>query len=159
PRIVEAFRVFLRRLAEALGHVHRKTDRAALVLERPEDRLADPQVRVSREPDAEPGRERLGRADESEVALLDQLAVRQRAAVELAGDGQDEAQVPLDERTAGADELVTDLVDPLLQRAAAEVHRGVAVPLERTGTEPDEQQGADEPAGVVRARARERAAR
>jgi hypothetical protein len=78
-----------------------QTDRAPLVGDRPGHRLADPPGRVGRELEALRPVELLDRADQPEVALLDQVEQRQaRARVHL-GDRDDEAQVALDEVALG----------------------------------------------------------
>ena len=61
-------------LALALGDVRRHADRARLVLDPALDRLADPVRRVGRELEAAPPVELLGRADEAEDALLDEVS-------------------------------------------------------------------------------------
>ena len=60
-------------------------------------RLADPPRRVGAELEAAPVVELLDRADEPEVALLDEVEQRQAAVRVAARDGDDEAQVGLDQ--------------------------------------------------------------
>jgi hypothetical protein len=60
-------------LVDLLDHVHRDADGAGLVGHRPGDRLADPPGGVGRELVALGVVELLDRADQAEVALLDQV--------------------------------------------------------------------------------------
>ena len=76
-----------------LGDVHRQADRAALVGERARDRLADPPRRVRRELVAQLVVELLDRADQAEVALLDQVEQRHAGLRVVARDRHDEPQV------------------------------------------------------------------
>ena len=90
-----------------LGDVHRQADRAALVGERAGDRLADPPGRVRRKLVAHPVVELLDRADQAEVALLDQVEERHARLRVVARDRHHEPQVALDQ--------------PALRRLVAEV--------------------------------------
>ena len=64
--------------AHLVGDVDGQPDRAALLGERARDRLPDPPGRVGRELEAERVVELLDRADQAEVALLDQVEQRRR---------------------------------------------------------------------------------
>src|SRR3712207_279852 len=83
-------------LARPLGHVDRQADRAGGVLEPPLDRLADPERRVGREPEALAPVELLDGTDETEHALLDEVAQRQTLALVATGIRDDEAQIRVD---------------------------------------------------------------
>jgi hypothetical protein len=86
---------------DLLDHVDGQADRAGLVHDRPLDGLADPPGGVGGEAEAALGVELLHRADQAEVALLDQVEQRQ-AAVEIApGDLHHQAQVAHDHALAG----------------------------------------------------------
>ena len=87
----------LRHLPDLVGDVHGEPDRAALLGERARDRLLDPPGRVRGELEAELVVELLDRADEPEVALLDEIEERHVGARVVACDRHDEAQVALDE--------------------------------------------------------------
>ena len=79
----------------------RDPDRARLVGDRAGHRLADPPGRVGGELEALAVVELLDRADQAEVALLDQVEQVQAAAHVALGDGHDQAQVGLDQRVLG----------------------------------------------------------
>src|SRR5256886_17007584 len=81
--------------------VHGQPDRARLVGERARDGLADPPRRVGGKARAALGLELLHRAQEPEVALLDQIRQRQPAVQVAARDLDDEAQVRLDQALLG----------------------------------------------------------
>ncbi len=83
-------------LVQLLDDVHRHPDRARLVGERAGDRLADPPGRVGRELEALAVVELLGRADEADRPLLDQVEERQPLVAVALRDRDDEAQVRLD---------------------------------------------------------------
>ena len=90
------------------GTVERHADRAALACERREDGLTDPPHGVGDEFDALVGVELSGGGEEADVAFTDQVDEGQSAVLVFLGDGDDEAQVALDEllervRVAGAD--------------------------------------------------------
>src|SRR6266540_2350621 len=97
-------------LVDRLDHVHRDADGARLVGDGPGDRLADPPGRVRRELVALGVVELLDRADEAEVALLDQVEEQHAAAHVALGDRDDQAEVGLDQLLLG--ELAVAL-DPL----------------------------------------------
>ena len=83
-------------LVQLLDDVHGHPDRARLVGERARDRLADPPRRVGRELEALAVVELLGRADEADRALLDQIEERQALVAVALRDRDDEAEVRLD---------------------------------------------------------------
>ena len=92
------------------GAVERHANRAALARERGQDRLTDPPHGVRDELHALVGIELPGGGEQADVALADQVDERQAAVLVLLGDGDDEAQVALDELlqrvlVAGADLL------------------------------------------------------
>ncbi|GHE92279.1 hypothetical protein GCM10017776_05820 [Streptomyces griseoluteus] len=86
---------------DQLHHMHGYPYRAGLVGERPRHRLPDPPRRVRRELVPPRVVELLHRADEPEVALLDQVEHGQPPPDVPLGDGDDEAQVGLDEAALG----------------------------------------------------------
>ena len=83
--------------AHLLGDVDGEADRAALVGQRARDRLADPPRRVGRKLVAHPVVELLDRADQAEVALLDQVEQRHAGPRVVPRDRHHEAQVRLDQ--------------------------------------------------------------
>ena len=105
-------------LVELLDDVDRDADRARLVGQRAGDRLADPPGRVGRELEALAVVELLGRADEPERALLDEVEERQALVAVVLGDRDDEAQVRLDHLLLGVEVAALDAlgeVDLLLR--------------------------------------------
>ena len=105
-------------LVELLDHVHRDADRARLVGQGAGDRLADPPGRVGRELEALAVVELLGRADQPERALLDQVEERQALVAVVLGDRDDQAQVGLDHLLLGVEVAALDAlgqVDLLLR--------------------------------------------
>ena len=97
-------------LVELLDDVHGHPDRPALVGDRARDGLADPPGRVGRELEPLAVVELLGRADEPDRSLLDQVEERQALVAVALGDRDDEAQVGLDHRLLGG---VIAQLDPL----------------------------------------------
>ena len=87
--------------AHLLGDVHGQADRPALLGERPGDRLADPPRRVRRELEAHRVVELLDRADQAEVALLDQVEQRHAGLRVVARDRHHEPEVRLDQLALG----------------------------------------------------------
>ena len=88
-------------LAHLLGDVDGQADRPALVGERAGDRLADPPCRVRGELEAELVVELLDRADQAEVAFLDEVEERDAGFRVVARDRHDQAQVRLDQTALG----------------------------------------------------------
>jgi hypothetical protein len=97
--------------ADALHHVDGQADRAALVGHAAADGLADPPRRVGRELVAAAVVELLDRAEQPEVALLDEVEQRQALALVALRDGDDEPEVRLDEALLGALAVAVDLVE------------------------------------------------
>src|SRR3954454_511529 len=95
------------------GHVGREADGAGGVVEATLDRLTDPQGRVRREAEALAPVELLRRADEAEHALLDEVVQGQPMALVPAGDGDDEAQVGIDEPVLGEEVAPLDALGEL----------------------------------------------
>ena len=123
-------------LALALADVHRDPDRARLVREPALDRLAHPEGRVGGELVALAPVELLGRADEAEDALLDQVEQRELLALVLLRDRDDEAQVRVDHALLGLEVALLDALGQLHllvggeQRIAADL---VEEELQRVG--------------------------
>ena len=91
-------------------------DQAGLLVERPADRLTDPERRIGRELEATPPVELVDGMLEPEVALLDQVEQIHPLGQRIApGDGHDETQVGADEAVLG----VGSCGDGVLQRHAA----------------------------------------
>ena len=65
------------------------------------DRLLDPVTGVGGKPQPEPGIELLGRSDQTQVSLADQVIEDEAAALELAGDRDDQAEVGADHADLG----------------------------------------------------------
>ncbi|SKY06081.1 Uncharacterised protein [Mycobacteroides abscessus subsp. abscessus] len=86
-----------RQLVDLLDQVDRQTNGAALVSHASGDGLANPPGRVSRELEALRVVELLHRADQTEVALLDEVEKRHSAARVALCQRDDEAQVGLEE--------------------------------------------------------------
>jgi RNA polymerase sigma factor (sigma-70 family) len=99
-----------RDLAFALPDVHGDADRAALVREAALDGLADPKSGVGGELVALAPVELLGRADQAQDALLDQVEQRELLALVLLRDRHHQAQVRVDHPLLG---LEVPLLDPL----------------------------------------------
>ena len=78
-------------------HVGGQSDRARVVLDRAHQRLANPPDRVGRELEAAAMVELLDRADQAEVALLDEVREGQAEVPVVLGDGDHELEVVLDE--------------------------------------------------------------
>jgi len=83
--------------AHLVGDVHREANRAALVGERTRDSLADPPRRVGRKLVAHLVVELLDRADQPEVALLDQVEERDSGFRVVPGDRHHEPEIRLDQ--------------------------------------------------------------
>ena len=110
PRSCTSSRCSARHAVDRVDHVDRDPDRARLVGDRARHGLANPPGGVGRELEALAIVELLDRADQPEVALLDQVEQVQPAAHVALGDGHDEAQVGLDQRVLG---VLVALLDQL----------------------------------------------
>ena len=100
-------------LALALLDVRGQADRPRRVREAALDALADPQRRVRRELEALAPVELLGRADEPERALLDEVAKRQPQTLVAAGLRDDEPEVRVDHPVLGVDVAALDALGQL----------------------------------------------
>ena len=103
-------------LGDELGHVHGHADGAALVGQRALQRLADPPGGVGRELVALGVVELLDRADQTEVALLDQVEQVEATALVALGQRHDQAQVGLEQVPLGAVAVADDLGQVALDR-------------------------------------------
>jgi len=90
--------------------VYGEPDRAALVGERTGDRLADPPGGVGRELEAHLVVELLDRADQAEIALLNQVEKRYAGLGVVPGDRHHETEVALDQPPLGR--LVAEVLAP-----------------------------------------------
>src|SRR3954452_5458950 len=120
------------------GHVGREADGAGGVVEATLDRLTDPQGGVRREAEALAPVELLRRADEPEHALLDEVVQGQAMALVPAGDGDDEAQVGIDEPVLGKEVAALDALgelDLLRGLQQLELVRPLKELLERVGVD------------------------
>jgi hypothetical protein len=97
---------------EGSGAVERNADDPALLGEGLQDGLLDPPDGVGDELDALGLVELVGRADEPDVALVDEVAERDALILVLLGDGHDEPEVGADERV---ERFLFPLPDPLGQ--------------------------------------------
>jgi len=97
-------------LGDDAGHVDGDADGADGVGERAADGLADPPRGVGREAALLLGVEALDSAEEAEVAFGDEIAEREAAVPERAGDVDDEAKVRLDELLARLEGVAADVV-------------------------------------------------
>ena len=86
---------------DRLDHMHRNADRAGLIGDGAGDRLADPPGRIGAELEALVVLELLDRANQAEVAFLDQIEHRHAAPDILLGDRHDEPQIGLGQRDLG----------------------------------------------------------
>src|SRR4051794_12572912 len=100
-------------LVELLDDVDRDADGPRLVGERASNRLADPPGRVGRELEALAVVELLGRADQAERALLDQVEEGQALVAVVLGDRDDQAEVRLDHLLLGVEVAALDALREL----------------------------------------------
>ena len=87
----------------ALLDVDGQADRPRRVAEPALDALADPERRVGRELEALAPVELLGRPDQTERALLDEVAQRESESLVATGLGDDEPEVGVDQPVLGLD--------------------------------------------------------
>ena len=136
---------------ELLDDVHRHANRSALVRDRAGDGLADPPGRVRRELEALAVVELLGRADEPDRPLLDQVEERQALVPIALRDRDDEAEVRLDHRLlrrvlaaldalreldllrGGEERDLADVLEEELQRVGRDLGLGVGLGLRFVG--------------------------
>src|SRR3954469_4058428 len=111
-------------LVELLDHVHRDADRARLVSQSAGDRLANPPGGVGGELEALAVVELLGRADEAQSSLLDQIQERQTLVAVVLRDRDHEAEVGLDHLLLGVEVAALDALGEiylLLRREQADL--------------------------------------
>ena len=107
-QVLEKLTLHADELVDGLDHVHGNTDGTGLVGDSTCDGLTDPPRGVRGELKALLVVELLDGADQTEVALLDQVQ-EQHAATDVAlGDGDDQTQVGADERLLGLETHVLD---------------------------------------------------
>ena len=100
-------------LVDRLDHVHRNTDGAGLVGDRPCDGLADPPGRIGREFIAAAIFELIDGLHQADIALLDEIQELQAAIGVFLGDGDHEAEVCLDHFLLGDASFAFALLDAL----------------------------------------------
>src|SRR5512132_94532 len=128
-QILEELSLDADELVDRLDHVHRDADRAGLVGDRSGDRLADPPRRVRRELVALGVVELLDRADEPEVALLDQIEEQHPAAYVPLRDRDHQAQVRLDQLALRELSVAFDAAQEVVERLAGLRLVGLADPV------------------------------
>ena len=107
-QILEELALHADKLVDGLDHVYGNTDGTGLVGDSARDGLTDPPRGVRGELEALLVVELLDGADQTEVALLDQIQ-EQHAATDVAlGDGDDQTEVGADERLLGLEAHVLD---------------------------------------------------
>ena len=118
PEVLEQLTLDAAELVDHLDHVHGDADRAGLVGHRAGDRLADPPRRVGGELVALRVVELLDRADQAQVALLDQVQERHAAPGVALGQRDDQPQVRLEQVVLGALAVADDPLEvaPHLRR-------------------------------------------
>ena len=107
-QVLEHLALHTRELVDDLDHVHRDTDGAGLVGHGAGDRLADPPGGVRGELVALGVVELLDGADQTEVALLDQVQEEHAAAGVALGEGDDQPEVGLQQVVLGAAAVLGD---------------------------------------------------
>src|SRR6266542_5895390 len=137
PQLLEQGTLHPDQAVDGLHHVDRDADGAGLVGDGPRDRLPDPPGGVGAEFEALLVVELLDRADEADVALLDEVQEAHAAADVLLGDADHQAQVRLGQTLASVDPLLDEPPGASLEgrierqrRVVAElaqVHRVIAV--------------------------------
>ena len=104
-------------LVDGLHHVHRNADGAGLVGDGAGDGLANPPGGVGGELEALGVVELLHRADETEVALLNEIQKQHAAAHIALGNGDHQAQIGLDELLLGVQAHLLDAAEAALLAA------------------------------------------
>ena len=120
--VLEQLAVHAADAAHRLDHVNRHADRAALVGDRPRDRLANPPRGVGRELVAAGRLELVDRPHQARVAFLDEVQEAQAAVAIAFGDGDDQPQIAGREPPLGRFVLAgqgVDAVDAAAERARA----------------------------------------
>src|SRR6202453_4464635 len=124
-------------LVDRLHHVHGHPYGAGLIGDRPGDGLPDPPGRIGGELVAAGVVELLDRADEAQVAFLDQVKEHEPPADIPLGDGDHEPQVRLDQLLLGPDPLAGELLQVAASRrqlrTAGEDVLGEQASLDRLG--------------------------
>src|SRR3954463_10438039 len=110
-QVLEQLALDAAELVDDLDHVHRDADGAGLVGHGAGDRLPDPPRRVGGELVALGVVELLHRADQAEVALLDQVQERHPAAGVPLGEGDHQAEVGLQQVVLGPLAVADDPVE------------------------------------------------
>ena len=122
PKFLEKLARLANQLVDRLDHVHGDADRAGLVGDGAGDRLANPPGGVGAELVALGVVELLDRADQADIALLDQVQQRHAAPDILLGHADHEAQISLGEATARVqtanDRVLVEV--PILNQAKGE---------------------------------------
>src|SRR6266498_3883228 len=109
-KILQQLPLDTNQLVDRLHHVHRNPDRPRLIRNRPRDRRPNPPGRIRGELETLGVVELLHRTDQPEVPLLDQVQQEHSPTHVASGDGDDQAQVGLDELLLGQ---LTLPLDPL----------------------------------------------
>src|SRR3954453_18015745 len=140
PEVLEQLALDAAELVDHLDHVHRDADGTGLVGHRAGDRLADPPGGVGGELVALGVVELLHRADQTEVALLDEVQEGHAAAGVALGEGHHEPEVGLDELALGDLPVALDQVelaaDGLGELELAEVGLAQLLGGEQAGLDP-----------------------
>ena len=107
-QVLQQFSLNPAELVDHLDHVHRDADGAGLIGHRAGDRLADPPGGVRRELVTLCVVELFDRADQTEVALLDQVQERHAASGVALGQRHHQPQVRLEQMVLGAVAVAAD---------------------------------------------------
>lgn len=132
-QVLEHLALHARELVDDLDHVHRDTDGAGLVGHRAGDRLTDPPGGVRGELVALGVVELLDRADQTEVALLDEVQEEHAAAGVTLGQGDHQTEVGLQEVVLGAAAVLGDDLQLALELGGELVGVGQLVLGEQAG--------------------------
>src|SRR5436190_14816920 len=133
PEVLQQLSLDAHELVDRLDHVHGNADRARLVRDRAGDRLPDPPRRVGRELVALGVVELLDRADQAEVALLDQVEEQHAAADVALRDRHHEPQVGLDQALLGELPVALDQLEVAAQAGADRALRRQLLRSEEAG--------------------------